>query len=764
MCDMARRWIVWLLLLTISMDVSAQVTEKLSATTKMFLMEYEQQKQAKTMKKAPAREDGALVDSRSLDRRPLLAAVESSNGLDFVSAFIRLDSSAVSKLLALGVVVESQFNGFVTARIPVERIEELSALEGVAEISVAEVSDVETDQARVTTGVQDALDYTQYARNLGLLHAYTGRGVVVGVIDSGIDFNHKAFKDKDGNSRIVKALAVARNSTGSTSEYDASEIASLTTDYDGSDHGTHTSSIAGGSTREENGVTYGGMAPEADLVLCGIGSNSTSTKIVNSVKYICDYADQVGKPCVINMSFGSQSGAHDGTGYLQEACNQLASPGHILVNSGGNDADHSEEGGMYLCGEASKSSPLQSVFNSHYYSNRDDSYYYNCYASAWARTENVPIGVRVFVINKNTNSVVWTSSEFTSRATITTSTRGSGSSTTFGKFYEILSGGYFDITVSQNTYNNKYQVLVDMSKVRSLGYEAVGDNFRTSNYAIGVSFYPTGSAANTYIDCWTNTGGYFTGSNVSGYHFVDGTNLCCSNDRAGTDSLILVGAYVTKKEIMDHNGKEWTISSYELGNYAPFSSYTVEGCGPTGRMEPTISAPGATIVSAVNHYSSAYTDDSNAKASGVRVNDDVNNPYGNKAGTSMAAPCVAGIVALWLQADPTLSVADVKQLLKETAIQDEFTQDEAGRPHFGNGKINALGGLHAILSRHQLLGDANQDGLVTFDDVAMLVNHILGKEVDTFSIENADVNGDGDITVADVTALVNTILSKPNRE
>lgn len=757
-----KRYLALLLcFVSLSLEVSSQEKGNLSATTKMFMLRNQSRKVSKAPEK---RTSGALrLGKPYKEIHSLLPETETLGVTVYVPAFIRIQKSSVENLTALGVLVDSRFDGFVSCRIPVDKLEAVAALEDVAEISVATEAEVETDQGREKAGVWDAINNTAKAQSLGLQQPYTGKGVIVGIIDTGIDFNHSAFKDKNGNTRIVKALAVDMNSTGDMHEYESEKISSLRTDYDGSDHGTHTSSIAGGSSVEVNGITYGGMAPEADLVLCGLGSSMTTTKIVNSLKFICDYAESVGKPCVINMSLGSQGGAHDGTGYLQEACNQLAGPGRIIVNSGGNDADHSTVGGMYLSGMASRNNPLQSVFNSHYYSNTDDNYYYNYYASAWARTPNVPIAVRVHVVDKSKNQVVWTSDEFTSEGSITSYTRGSNSSTSFGTYYGIESDGSFEIAIAQSEYNGKYNVLVDMSKVESKKYSYRNSKY-SSTYAIAFSFYPTADDASTTIDCWSNQGGYFTNDvSVSGYDFVDGNNLCCSNDRAGTDSLILVGAYVTKNEITDHNGKAWSIPSYELGNYAPFSSYTVEGYGPTGRMEPTISAPGATIVSAVNHYSSTYTDDSNALADRVRVNDDTDNPYGNMAGTSMAAPCVAGIVALWLQADPTLSVADVKQLLKETAIQDEFTQDEAGRSHFGNGKVNALGGLQAILARQHQAGDVNKDGVMTIADVTALVNILLGmdsKEPYDYDHVAADVNGDGSITIADVTALVNKLIGK----
>lgn len=768
---MNRRWIVGLLLIASCMQVSAQVDEKLSATTKLFLREYAERQSAarRVVGKSDAgwqqavADDGGKVDASVMRRqRVLLAEVETKDGQELIPAFVRVDSASIGELQRLGVLIDARFRGFVTARIPVEKVEAVAALEGVSDVSVATMTDVETDQGRETTHVLDVLNNTPQAQSQGLQQPYTGKGVIVGIIDSGIDFNHSAFKDKDGNTRIVKALAVDMNSTGDLYEYDAAKVSSLKTDYDGSNHGTHTSSIAGGSAVEVNGVTYGGMAPEADLVLCGLGSSIASTKVVNSLKYICDYAESVGKPCVINMSLGSQQGAHDGTGYLPEACNELAGPGRILVNSGGNDGEQKAVGGMYATATVTKSNPMQSVFNCHYYSNRDDNYYYDCYSSAWARTPDVAIAAKVMVVDKRTNKVVWTSSEYTGSGSITSTTRGSGTSTTFGTFFEFQSGGSFSISIAKNSYNSKYQALISMSKVRSRSYEE-GDNFRTSNYALAFSFYPVSSTATTIIDCWSDSGYYTSNSSVTGYNFIDGSNMCTSNDRAGTDSLILVGAYVTKKEVTDHNGKTWTIPSYELGNYAPFSSFTAEGYGPTGRMEPTISAPGATIVSAVNHYSSTYTDDSNATAARVRVNDDADNPYGNMSGTSMAAPCVTGIVALWLQADPTLSVADVKQLMKETAIQDEFTQDEAGSPRFGYGKVDALAGLQAILARHRLPGDVNKDGDITIADVTALVNILLWMDnTEPYEYDHvaADMNGDGAITIADVTALVNRILRK----
>ena len=104
--------------------------------------------------------------------------------------------------------------------------------------------------------------------------------MVLGVIDTGIDFQHIAFKDKNGNSRIKWAYVYDGKSE---KEYYTITNFSPTTDAKDQDHGTHTATTAGGSSVIVNGstvtvtdnhssATYGGMAPGADLYLAGVSS------------------------------------------------------------------------------------------------------------------------------------------------------------------------------------------------------------------------------------------------------------------------------------------------------------------------------------------------------------------------------------------------------------------------------------------------------------------------------------------------------------
>jgi len=132
-------------------------------------------------------------------------------------------------------------------------------------------------------------------------------------------------------------------------------------------------------------------------------------------------------------------------------------------------------------------------------------------------------------------------------------------------------------------------------------------------------------------------------------------------------------------------------------------------------------------------------------------------------GTSMAAPTVAGIIAQWLQINPNLSPGDIKRIIAETAIKDSFTTDPDSYYRYGpNGKIDAMAGARHILGldveEPVLIGDINGDGKVSMADLTLLIDYVLGYELDTFNIEAADIQGDGRISIADVSSLIDMVL------
>ena len=672
--------------------------------------------------------------------RPI-ADVEQVNGTDMISAFVAVDDNNFSAIEALGAVIQSKFNNLVAALIPVDKIADVAALSNVTRIEVAEVLDVANDRQRSATQAGDAMSNSAAAQALGLTKQYTGKGVILGIIDTGVDFTHIAFKDKSGNSRIVRAYKLSNsNSTSLTTYSSASQISNLTYDTNTEDHGTHTSSTAGGSSVIVNGTTvtvtddhanatYGGMAPEADLVIAGLSSLYT-TSIGTAIQNICNYADQEGKPCVISLSLGSQVGPHDGTGTIASIVNQYAGNNHIIVYASSNDAMRADPfvemgtsngGGMYASGTSTSSKPM--IVNvQRSFSNADgDVEMLMPTITAYARTANIATSLKFHVVNKSTGAIVYSSDAYTSSTTISlTGSTGLANYYKSSSSYQNMYGdtGKIRITRTQDTNNNKYYWQIYCPIMLSTSYsDSDGDGIYNSDYAFCVSVYPTSTSSSTIIDMWENSYCWFGNDltlNSNSYNYVKGNDDCSVSDNACYSKVISVGAYVTKNSITDYEGTthDWSSEYPNIGDHASFSSYQVEGAGPAGTALPTISAPGARIVAGINHYHTASVDDYSYWSTGDYgyISDLVVNnttyPYAAMEGTSMATPCVSGIIAQWLQAcveaGKTPTPDYIKEVMAATWDTDEWTNGTGAGAHgaktFGtHGKINAIKGLQYIL-------------------------------------------------------------------
>jgi hypothetical protein len=712
-----RKILLLLFFVTSCAFVFAQdISKKFSATTQMFINERDGKLTLPDNPKPSNIQGKTLIigkPDRHTEGRPI-AKPDTINGVPMIAAFIRLlDNNDVSSLEAKGVIVQCKFNkGLVTALIPVDSIESVAGLLNVSRVNVASLMRPLTDQARKKTNVDDVLTHSADAVTAGLPNAYDGSGVMLGVIDTGIDFQHIAFKDASGNSRIKRAYVY--NGSNAT-DYTTISDTAPTTDDSSEDHGTHTSSTAGGSsviisgsnvtvTNDHSQATYGGMAPGTDLYLCGVNGLS-NTYMANAFQKICDYADSQNEPCVVSNSWGGQFGPHDGTGDMADVIAQYftdSKAGHICLFAASNDAGKSKDnegGGYYLTGTATSTNPLGSILRSASYSNTDAGYFYSgLIANAWARSTSVTsMACKIFVLDTSTGDVL-------TSVTVTPSTNGSTVSG-LSQYYSGTLVAYKDYISSDKTQILLYSSNGLTSQATSQTTKN-GSTYYTSNYTLAVQFYPT--SGSSIIDVWGGNYGYFTNYlTTSDCTWTDGSDDCCVSDDATNPNVISIGAYVSKNSVTDYNGSTYSLSSSfpNVGDIAYFSSYATATSGPLQTQYPWITAPGATIVSAVNAYHSTggYVSDSYADYGEVRVNDNTTNPYGNMEGTSMATPCAAGIVALWLQAAKSvghsLTTTEVKTIMKETAITDSYTTTGANASHFGNGKIDALAGIKYILKK-----------------------------------------------------------------
>lgn len=617
----------------------------------------------------------AFLDNRSAfpTEAKRYAAISQVRGQEMVDVFITLhDSQNTSRITALGGVIGARFTGLVTAQVPVAKLQAIAALDEVEQVSIAEMMESYVDTTRSVTSVNYVAEGLQH----GLPANYDGKGVVFGIIDSGIDFNHAAFLDSLGNTRIKCVYMPADNSGTKVtidgtalpgSEFDSTRIASLTTDLASSAHGSHTAFIGAGSP---NGP-YSGMAPGTDIVMCALGGKKNDVNIANSLKYITQYAKRVGKPCVISISLGTKQGPHDGTSKLCKIYEEMGKSDAVICLSAGNLGSYRR----YIHHKFSGMNTATNPNIGSYVTGTQAGYTANFAIDTWSRSRSA-VGIKYLLIDPDDNSIFY---ETGIMKAYTYHYIGPGMESKRG--YNAFLSQYFSgkigvwVTTESNGHIETYSE-VSLKPLRS----------DVKAYKMAVQFY---GADGVEFDSWvTSENAYSWHPQVGDYKFVNGSDSCSMNDNVTGKNTISVGNYVGRNRYMSLSGKEMYNSIYPEGSIYVQSSY---GIAPNGESYPFVAAPGYFVVSAYNGYNYLAKPSTNTAYSKENPTTGRTDYWGSMSGTSMSTPTVAGIVALWLQANPQLKVDDVKEIIRKSAYVDD---DVRKAPlQFGAGKINALGGF-----------------------------------------------------------------------
>ena len=526
-----------------------------------------------------------------------------------IHAIVRLcDEADLDRLAAdYGVAFNVVTGNLATAVIPMRSL-----------VAFAEDADVENvDVGNTVRAMTDlAREYSQVDALHGGLpdfpRSFTGKGVLIGVIDTGFDFMHPAFRDAEGNSRIIHVWDQSgRNgntpSMGYGVVFDTPElIRSAAHDVSRDTHGTHVAAIAASSAD-----VYKGMAPESDIVV--VATDKSESGIIDALAYLLDYAEKEKKPIAINLSMGTVIGFKDGTDPIASMIDELLDKSGkkcLMAIAAGNEGHRNSTIVTEATGQGE-------VINT-------------SFTPPSHMRENIFIGCST-----------------TSAFQVTLSLVGSD-----GVAFETsISSDVSESVSHENITGEKDYSLVTLSPMKDADglqrgvsinlYAPLKDGQKWKLSVTG--------AAGKYIAC-CDYGELDNGSNAS----TMAATAC-------GQIPISVGAYVSRDKFTNLQGTERS-SDWTVGERYPLS-----GMGPAfdGRDKPDVLAPGAHIISAINNYAASYNVNREDLAY-TEVDALIpgrTNYWGAMCGTSMATPVVTGIMALWLQANPRLDFDLVRKLI-----------------------------------------------------------------------------------------------------
>lgn len=596
-------------------------------------------------------------DAHLSPRAPYHAPIGKSSTI----AFVRLSSDDDNVLSEHGCRSLAHFGDLHIAAIPIARLSAMCADSRVLRIEASPCGQVLTDSMALH------LNATQAYSGTGLPQAYSGQGVVMGVMDIGFDLTHPNFFSTDTTNYRIRRFwdMLSADTVGSVfpvgRDYTTrDELLALGHARDGLDfdHGTHTLGIAAGSGYN---TRYRGIAPDADICLVA-NAVSDDLKYIDSAdvykytyatdalgfKYLFDYAESVGKPCVASFSEGSPQDFYGYDQLYYAFLDSLCGPGRIIVAASGNDGYK----GNYVYKPRGRNS-----------------------AGTFLRTSG-----------DTTMTVVMKSRDDFSLRLVAYANR-----------YDTLTVDIRQVLASEDsvlTINTPYyQALFEVYPSSYDADETCLDLTLTSSHSIGynprLSIELLGEDAD--VEMWRVGGNFNVYSPNPSLNDAQSSHFVLSPGSA--PCVIAVGSTSYRDSIVNLSG-DTLVSHYGTdGRRAEFSSM-----GPTfdNRVKPDCVSPGNCIISSYSSYRlEEHPDNIKMHTQHFPFNGRTY-AWGTNSGTSMSTPAVAGAIALWLEAKPTLTPDDIKALLQRTCRHYDETLPYPNNL-YGYGEVDVYAGLLDIL-------------------------------------------------------------------
>lgn len=559
-----------------------------------------------------------------------------------------------------------------------------------------------------------------------LTQIYDGNGVIIGIIDSGTDFNHPDFKDINGNSRIKFLWDMTKPSAINTptafgygQEWDNTQIdlgKCTHTDITHFGHGTNSSGIAAGNGFSIN--KYEGMAPKADLIVVAIDFNKQGTIIADAVKYIVTKSQLLNKPLIINASVGDYYGSHDGTDLeTQMITNLIANvPGRAMIASCGN-------GGAI---------PFHVGYN---ISNTDTNFTWinnNTYTltlSEYADTNQIKnVKYSVGVTNLNLKDL---------------------GAMPFKSYNYALN------TIKRDTiYNSMHRIgiIESIASINNMGVYELSLTIKADSLNYLWSISHTG---NGRIDSWNFD--YVTGSmpstfsypKITKYKMADTMQTIVGGFQC-SEEIIAVGNYINRNKYYDIN------NTLQVTTEIPGQLHGSSSSGPTRRnvIKPDITATGATILTSsplalIITLKSAHPE--MVDRGGFHV---------AAGGTSSSSPVVAGLAALYFQKNPTATNQQLKQAITNCAYSDFFTTTLLPNNKWGYGKLDGFATMMCGIVQQNIKIYSTQNDIQVypnplFDETNLIFTTSEFKKIKLY-------NSSGQLVMEDTCKLNNYTLKRNN--
>jgi subtilisin family serine protease len=618
--------------------------------------------------------------SRELLRSlPPYLRAERHGAEEFLYVHAGLEGFCEQKLRDLGVEIRGRVGDIASLHLPAAALADVASLGEVRWLKAAHRYELALDYSTGPNCL--AVDALQSSL------AADGSGVIVGVVDTGIDWRHDDFRNDDSTTRIIAAW----DQTGSDPLYppppgflfgdyysrsdidDALATSGTLPLNDVHGHGTHVMGIAAGNGRRTgNGVpegTFAGVAPGADLVVVKVFEGPEAEfcdqcDLIAALQFIRQVAEAEGKPWVGNMSLGSALGPHDGTDAVELALDAAVGPGiagsQMTLSAGNNGAWYRQ---FHWESQRVQGVTATNTFDVPGVSANPDAETDFIWMDLWYAGGDI---FTVTIIAPDASSV-----------SASTGTDSGIVCTTAGAIQ-------IDSINAPDPVNGDNEVFIQIWDSSSC--DPVVEPLPGS-WTIEIQPEVVGGSSEPF-DLWN-------AATVRGSSYVQLADFSLDktiNTPANGRNYLTVGSYVSEDQWINANDPPTTTGpccgTTEVGSRSYFSSV-----GPTrdGRIKPDISAPGEWVGSTISADMPPPSLDWTER----------DGEHFNARGTSMSAPHAAGVTALLFEVNPALDGAVAKALIERTAQSDYFT-DVTPNNQFGHGKLR---GLEAVYEAAAIVSD-----------------------------------------------------------